>query len=269
MKRQGRVLVLDDEATWRNELVTILRAHGYHAEAVERVDHALERLRSELFHVVIIDICMSASEEENADAGGLAMLEEMRQQGLNEATKVIMFSAYGTKEQMRFAFKDYGVADFLDKGDVFDRRAFLESVATTFEQHVKINLDLGINWEGSYKPEHAVKSLPGNGNGHARKAETRQRAVDELMDLLCRLFYDAESILVCPMRAGWSGMRVLRVQRFITNRGEAHEVIVKFGPITTIQQEYDNYQQHVQAFTGACMSALAKPNAGMPHRCNP
>jgi len=41
--------------------------------------------------------------------------------------KVIILSAFGTKEQMREAFRDYKVADFLSK-DNFNRRVLRESV---------------------------------------------------------------------------------------------------------------------------------------------
>src|SRR5437763_939486 len=77
------------------------------------VANALELLDDALYHVLVVDIRMNEADQTNED--GINLLKELDSRGLNEATKVIMLSAYGTRERTRTAFKNYQVADFLFK----------------------------------------------------------------------------------------------------------------------------------------------------------
>ena len=72
----------------------------------------------------------------------------------------------------------------------------------------------------------------------------------ELEDLLCRLFYNTNGILVRPLTTGQSGAGVLRIQPFYSNKGMGREVIVKFGDVHKIQKEYDNFKEYVEPFVG-------------------
>src|SRR5207245_686556 len=89
---------------------------------------------------------------------GITLLQELHKRGLSDATKVIMLSAYGTKERTRMAFREYDVADFLFK-DEFNKQLFLESLRNVFAEKVKINLALDIHWQQGSGPEQAVQSL--------------------------------------------------------------------------------------------------------------
>ena len=86
-----------------------------------------------LYHVLVVDIRMNEADLANED--GINLLKELDSRGLNEATKVIMLSAYGTKERTRTAFKNYQVADFLFKEE-FKKPMFLESVGNVFAENV-------------------------------------------------------------------------------------------------------------------------------------
>src|SRR5437764_1734006 len=137
--RQGRVLIVDNLPQWRDALVAMLRESNYHADAAATITEALEQLDESFYHVLVADIRMEEIDESNID--GMDLLGELDKRGLSEATKVIMLSAYGTKEQMRTSFRDYKVADFLSK-DKFNKQVFLESVAQAFLEQVDINLAL-------------------------------------------------------------------------------------------------------------------------------
>src|SRR5205807_8219414 len=137
--------------------------------------------------------------------------------GLSEATKVIMLSAYGTQEQMRLAFKDYKVADFLTK-DEFSKQAFLESVQQVFSRNANINLALDILWQSGSRSEQVVLNLEVGGTRVKRGTHLQTQMAAELEDLLCRLFYQAKGILVRPLTPGQSGTGILRIQPFYSNR---------------------------------------------------
>src|SRR5579872_5851652 len=121
MIRLGRVLIVDDEAAWRRTLVGYLQQNDYICDAVESVPQALKMLSAAVYHIIVLDIRLPNNAE------GIDLLQELDRRGLKEATKVIILSGYGTMENMHRAFKDFEVADFLEKGN-FNRQIFLASI---------------------------------------------------------------------------------------------------------------------------------------------
>lgn len=129
MTRQGRILIVDNLETWREELVEILWRNGYRTESASTVMAALERLNESFYHILVADIRMEEIDKSNTE--GMGLLGELEKSGLSEGIKVIMLSAYGTPEQMREAYIDHRVADFLTK-DEFSEQSFLKSIEKTF-----------------------------------------------------------------------------------------------------------------------------------------
>ncbi len=248
MNRQGRVLIVDDLRKWREPLVEILQRDGFDVDAVATETEALQRLDKALYHLLILDIRLVDPDPSNV--GGIDLLRRLDERGLSEATKVIMLSAYGTQEQMRLAFKDYKVADFLAK-DQFTTRTFLESVRRVFSEEININLALQILWKQINGPEQAIINLVDDETSINSGTDLQKRLATELEDLLCRLFYQAKSVLVRPLAHGHSGTGVLWVQPFYTTGGSGHEVIVKFGDFNKVEEEYRNFKKYVQPFLGS------------------
>src|SRR6266568_1077778 len=234
MSRHGRILVVDNDKKWCGELVGTLQRDGFSADAIENVSQALERLSTAIYHIVILDIRFEDSDQSNTE--GIDLLQELARRGLKEATKVIMLSAYGTLEYMRRAFKDYEVADFLSKTD--SPQVLLDSVRQVFVQKVKINLALDIQWPLKSIPERIVSNLQVNGK---RVGRNWKQMVDELEDMFCRLFHEAETVRVWPLTPGRSGAGVVWVQRLFKGRGKGQDVIVKFGDLNRIRKEYYNF----------------------------
>jgi len=247
MNRQGRILIVDDEEQWRKELVETLQRSGFHADSASTATEALERLNEALYHVIVLDIRMVHADQSNT--AGIDLLGELDKRGLCEATKVIMLSAFGTKEHMRTSFRKYKVADFLSKDD-FDNQEFLENIRQVFSQKVNINLELEIHWQQRSGAEQAVFNLVVDGTRIKRGSPLQVQMAAELEDLLCRLFYQAKSVLVWPLTQGQSGTTVLRVQPFYTTKGGGHEVVVKFGEFNKVEVEYKNFKDFVQPFIG-------------------
>ncbi len=246
MNRQGRVLIVDDLESWRKALTVTLQREGFHTDSAFTAAEVLERLQETLYHMVILDIRLVDSDASNTE--GIDLLREFDKRGLSRATAIIILSAYGTLEHMRRAFKDYEVADFLEK-DNFSPQTFLESVKQVFAQKVKINLALDIQWQQVKRPEEVVANLEIGGVRLKRNPALQSKIAIELDDLLCRLFYEATSILVRPLAMGQSSTGVLWVQPFYVSGG-GRAVVVKFGDFNKIQEEYSNFKQYVQPFVG-------------------
>ncbi len=199
MTRSGRILIVDDQHNWSEVLVGLLQENSYSADSVENVTQALERLSTSIYHIVILDIRLEDDDPSNTQ--GIGLLQELDRHGLKEATKVIMLSGYGTLDQMRRAFKDYEVADFLSK-DNFSSQTLLESVQQVFTQKVKMNPALDIKWQVNSKVEQVVSNLVVNGKRVGRNSTLRRQLIEELDDLFCRLFYEAAMVLVRPLTPG-------------------------------------------------------------------
>jgi hypothetical protein len=191
------------------------------------------------------------------------LLDELNKRGLGDATKVIILSAYGTKEQMRTAFAKYKVVDFLSKDD-FTRQAFLEKVREVFEKEVNINLSLQIHWQQLSGFEQVVTGLKVDGTMVEAGTPLRNQLAAELEDLLCRLFYQAKSILIRPLTQGCSGMGVLRVQPFYTTGG-GNDIVIKFGDFHDIEREYQNFKKNVQPFLGGGRNTSVLDLRRTPH----
>jgi CheY-like chemotaxis protein len=247
MVRQGRILIVDNLPEWREVLVETLQQNGYYADSASSVTDALERLNETFYHIVVADIRMDEVDQSNTD--GLGLLGELEKSGLSEATQVIMLTAYGTTDQMREAFTDHGVANFLSK-DNFSRQVFLKSVEQVFTRDTKINFALELLFQAGSSAEQAVLDLEVDNTRIKRSTSLQSQMAIELEDLLCRLFYRTNGILVRPLTNGQSGARVLRVQPFYSNKGIGREMVVKFGDVGNIQQEYQNFKDYVEPFIG-------------------
>lgn len=247
MNRKGRILVLDDEAKWREALGELLASAGFHVDAAGSPEEAEELLSKSFYHLAILDLSMTG---DPSDDQGMVLLRKLDDINLLGAMHVIVLSAYGTRQQMRTAFRDHRVADFQSKHDFFnDQSTFVSQVAHTFKADIRINLDLDIHWERVKNAEQFVSKLKLHGVSLKRDFELSARTAAELDDLLCRLFHNAKSLLLKPLAPGQSGSGVLLATPFYDS-GAGQPVVVKFGEVEKIDLEHKNFKEYVQPFIG-------------------
>ena len=241
MRSQPRVLVVDDQERWRKLLLKTLGHNGFQVDTAATIAEAMVCLRDNFYHALVLDLRMDDTDQDNAK--GMDLLAWLSEQGISDATEIILLSAYGTKQQMRTAFSRYRVADFMDKSS-FDNLEFVQRLQQIFVDQVRINLTLPILWQEIGRPAETVVNLEIGDERIKRDSSLQVRAATELEDLLCRLFHTAESIMVRPLMAGAS---VLWVQPFYA-AGAGHPVVVKFGDFRKVDQEYRNFKDYVQPF---------------------
>lgn len=251
MHTHGRILVVEDRDDWRKILVEELERAHFSVDAVETAEKARQLLTTRIYHVLILDMRLNDNDTSNTD--GLDLLKEMDRQGLTDAIQVIMLSAYGTKEHMRVAFRDYKVADFVFKTR-FNSSAFVEDVRRVFARNVGINLEMNIHWSGVSGSQPVAVNLTLNQDRAAcvpAGFPGQERVTAEVDDLLRRLFHDAESILVKPMSPGRSGTAVFEVRPFYPEIGGGSPMVVKLGDVQQISQEYRNFKDYVERLVGS------------------
>jgi len=234
MTRPGRILIMDDLKRWRVELSEALADTDYQVETAATRLEAVTLYESRLFHVLILDIRMEDQDELNEE--GMELLQQLEEAGRSNALRVIMCSGYGNENgRVRRAFR-YGVEDFVDKGKFLDAQ-LLEFVDRSFSEKLEINLGLKIHWQQGLKAETTVRNLMVGGQRIKKDTPRCELIAVELDDLLCRLFQEAESLLVEPLTPGNSGASVLLVQPFYA-AGGGRPVVVKFGDHRQIDLEY-------------------------------
>lgn len=102
---QKRILIIEDEESFRHMLSIILSKEGYEVETASNGEEALDKLLSFSFDQVLCDIRMP-----NMD--GLGFLKEVNRLGIE--TTIIMMSAYGTIDIAIEAMK-LGAYDYISK----------------------------------------------------------------------------------------------------------------------------------------------------------
>ena len=100
-----RILVVEDDATFRGLLKTILTGEGYDIVDVSTAEKALEILRGREFDLVVSDLRMPGK-------SGMELFRETRK--FFVPPPFILLTAYGTIEEAVEAMKE-GAADFLTK----------------------------------------------------------------------------------------------------------------------------------------------------------
>ncbi|GAW92013.1 sigma-54-dependent transcriptional regulator [Calderihabitans maritimus] len=105
MKRQVRILIVDDEETFRDLLVRRFQRKGFAVVGAGSGSEALERLEEEFFDVAIVDLKMPGMD-------GLELLEKIKE--TQPETQVLMLTGHGTIETAIRAMK-LGAYDYLTK----------------------------------------------------------------------------------------------------------------------------------------------------------
>ena len=105
-----KILLADDEATFRETFAKVLREEGMAVTAVGNGTDAIDAITKELFSVAILDIRMPG-------ADGIRVLREIIR--IRPQTRVIMITAFGTVEMAVEAIK-LGASDYVVKPVVMD-----------------------------------------------------------------------------------------------------------------------------------------------------
>ncbi|BBO73941.1 acetoacetate metabolism regulatory protein AtoC [Desulfosarcina widdelii] len=103
--RLSRILIVDDDPGHLTTLKTITRSWGYAVETADDGDRAVERVTTDPFDLVLMDVRM-------AKMGGIEALEQIR--SYNPSIPVIIMTAYSSVESAVDALKA-GAYDYLIK----------------------------------------------------------------------------------------------------------------------------------------------------------
>jgi len=244
-KRPARILIMDDEERWRDELSEALTDTGYYIRTAATRNEANQLYASELFHVLILDIRMDESDVDNEE--GLDVFLRLKNAKKTKSVRVIICSGHDSR--YRDGFVGYKAVDFVSKNG-FSDDDLRQAVERSLTQKLGVSFFLDIDWQHGLDSGTAVHDLLVDGEWVKRETPRGDQLAAELDDLLCRLFHDAQALLIEPLTKGCSGAGVLLAQPNYAHGGVAQKVVVKYGDSTDIDLEFRNFREHVQPYLG-------------------
>ncbi|MGF1466480.1 MAG: sigma-54-dependent transcriptional regulator [Sandaracinaceae bacterium] len=222
----ARVLVCDDEAGLREMLQVLLSRAGYTVEAVGRATDALRRIaEAPTLDAVITDLALP-------DGSGMDVLREAR--GRDEATQVVMITAYGTTEQAVEAMR-LGAYDYIQKP--FRNHELLALLEKALEKREIV--------EENRSLREAVASRNRSG-GLIGKGAAMQRIMD-----LVRRVADARTSVLITGESGTGKEMVARALHEQGARAGAPFIVVNCGALPESLMESELFGHEKGAFTGA------------------
>lgn len=118
------ILIVDDDAGWRNVLAEILNDAGHQVVSCRSYGEALGVLQRQTFTLAIVDLALSPSLTGEATASGYRLLDNLHRRRI----PMIVLSGIATPHQIEEIYATYGIHAFLEKQS-FDRRTFQRLVA--------------------------------------------------------------------------------------------------------------------------------------------
>ncbi len=165
---KGRILVVDDDAFYQEFCSEVLGKEGYDVRSTYTGEEALEILRREPFHIMLVDLVMPG-------IGGIDILEKTKQ--INPQIDVIIMTGYASVESAVRCLKS-GAADYLTKPinpeelkltvkrtielrHLFDENSELRNLLTLYETCQRVSLCLDLDKLYSFSLDAVLQALQG------------------------------------------------------------------------------------------------------------
>ena len=104
MPQKAHLLIVDDEANTLASLSRAFRLAGHEATVCDNAGRALELAKSQSFDLILSDVVMPGKD-------GLSLLEELKQQGMQDCFKLLHFHGTGGDDVRAGAHRDGGARD--------------------------------------------------------------------------------------------------------------------------------------------------------------
>ncbi len=121
---RGRVLLVEDDAGWRELLTELLQDAGLEVESAVSYGQARIALRDGDFALAVLDISLASSLAPDVNEDGLRLLERVQTRGL----PVILVSGVASPRRLDAILTRFQPAAFFEK-QAFDRRDFRQAAA--------------------------------------------------------------------------------------------------------------------------------------------
>ncbi|MBN1231682.1 MAG: response regulator [Anaerolineales bacterium] len=125
---KGQVLVIEDDAGWRDLLKELLEELGFSVHVTTSYGEAQGKLKRERYCLAVADISLASSLEPVHNQDGFRLLSTIHQANI----PTIVVSGFADPGLIDEAYQKYSIFASLEKQN-FDRNAFLETVSQIME----------------------------------------------------------------------------------------------------------------------------------------
>ena len=169
LKRESRILLVEDEQLLRWSIQRYFQKQGYHVDAAGDVDEATEKAREGRYHLLITDLKLGKS-------GGLELAAMTREH--NPDLQVIVITGQASKESAIAALRQ-GVWDYVEKPFDLERLLFTAAKALDKRRMEKelLRLSRTDGLTGLYNQRYFYKVL----KSEMKRADRQRRPLSVLL----------------------------------------------------------------------------------------
>lgn len=185
----ANILIVDDDLELRSSLSKALKFKGYHTDEASSGQEALEKVTSEDFDIVLLDLLMP-------DTGGMDVLRDMRR--IKPSTKEIIMTGFATIDNAVEAIKRGAYSYIAKPFSINDLDAMLKRCLeeSRFDMSVKdIDLDFVFGALSNSMRRNIIKLLHKHNSMHLMKI-TRILDIDDHTKVLFHLKMLKDSELI-------------------------------------------------------------------------
>jgi DNA-binding response OmpR family regulator len=128
-----RILVLEDDPEWF-EIIQEQLGEEYELTHARNLDEADDWLSMKTFRLVIVDLNLK-DHVDLADRSGFLLIDELSGQEILRNMSIVVLSRFDDSPELRHAFKDLKVFDFISKKEWLDmpiERIVRDAVAASY-----------------------------------------------------------------------------------------------------------------------------------------
>ncbi|KAF0215453.1 MAG: two component sigma-54 specific Fis family transcriptional [Geobacteraceae bacterium] len=224
MRKEAKILIIEDEKPLRELLVIELARSGYKIESADNGEEGIEKYRQEVFNVVLLDMRMPGMD-------GVEVLKQMRAE--STIPEVIVFTGHGTIETAVECIK-HGAYDYLTKPVKLDE---LEMVIDKAYEKNRLRLEnINLRLEINKLDQHRIVG--------------KSQVIQKVLETARRWGATDEHVLICG-ESGAGKELFARAVHDASRRAGKPFVTVNCGRLNVNTAESELFG-HVQgAFTGA------------------
>jgi ActR/RegA family two-component response regulator len=234
MEEKGKVLIVEDEATWRKLYQKVLEKEGYRVWTADSLPAALDLLDRHFFHAAVVDIRLVDNQIGNQD--GIEVVKRISQ--ADEGTRAIIITAFGTIKMTRDAFKQYKVFEFMEK-QTHDQDKFCQVVEQAVQEARGQVMDRRVRGSGlrdlirGFSPQEIQEALASGG-------------LEELDTLFRGLLYDFHPLLPDRQEARLIERegKPVTVEACHWSRMSGQPILVRFGRRQDVEEETRKFDEH-------------------------
>jgi two-component system response regulator HydG len=225
MEKKNHILIVDDDASHRTMLRTLLSGWGYAMSEADDGSTAVEKVHQQPFDLILMDIRM-------IKVSGLQALSEIK--AFNPAIPVIIMTAYSSVETAVEALKT-GAYDYLTKPLDFDE--------------LRLAMERAMDHSRLRKENRMLRETLGS-QFDRRNIIGRSQAMVKLLDTVAQVAPTEATILVTG-ESGTGKEMIAGAIHFNSPRREASFVKINCAAITESLLESELFGHEKGAFTGA------------------